>query len=198
MLGSHRRGGRGVPILWALAAVAAAAMGIASCSLILDFSSERDGGADDAATPGDGGGDLCAAFEPNDDLAQAHAITPGVYQAAICPAGDDDYYRFDLGVAEDLLVRIDFDYDDGAGDLDMILYAASDSLPREQSTGVGDFEEIVRTEAVGGHLPAGAYIVRVYSPIATVENEYTLTLEITPTIADAGVPDAGIDAAGGM
>lgn len=194
MLGSHRRGGRGAPILWAAGASAALALVVAGCSLILDFSSERDAGADDAATPGDSGADLCAAFEPNDDLAQAHMIVPGVYQAAICPAGDNDYYRLDLGEAEDLRVRIDFDYDSGAGDLDMILYAASDSLPREQSTGVGDFEEIVRTEAEGGHLPAGAYIVRVYSPIPSVENEYKLTLEITPTIPDAGPPDTMIDA----
>lgn len=153
------------------------------CSLILDFSDEEtpaeaDAAVSDAAPLVDGG-DPCANFESNDELAAAVLITPGTYEPlGICPGGDKDFFRFELLDNQDMVVEALFDNMGGAGDLEMRLYDGATGIVVDQSMGVLDNERIERSLANGDQLLAGEYIVEIYGFNATIQNEYTLVLTI--------------------
>jgi hypothetical protein len=160
---------------------------LSGCSLVLDFGAlDDDAGPPDAgrtdATPG-----ACGAFEPNDTLSQAASTPAGYYPAiAICPGGDRDFFGLVSHGSQDIIIRIEFDNQGGAGDLELALYAANgNSIAR--STTSGGAEEIARTLATANRLEAGDYAAEVFGFNGTIENEYNLTISITtPGVDDAG------------
>ncbi len=177
MVGQANSGSRKA-LLGFLLAVLATGPG---CSLILDFSDKADAGPEtdaevvDAGPVGDGG-DPCAAYEPNDELAQAYPIEPGTYSPlAICPAGDDDYFSFVLDSPRDMVVDALFDNKDGAGDLEMRLYDSNGEVI-DSSENFTDNEHIERSLAQSNQLVAGTYIVQVWGYNGTVQNDYELVL----------------------
>jgi hypothetical protein len=186
--------GRELPALCARLTSLAAVVGMAGCSLLLDFDVPRDGGASetDAAGGGDGGGpidaggvaidaaDYCPTFEPNDTRESATPLAPGLYDnVAVCPGADNDFYSFALDGAQDLIVLITFENDGGQGDLEMQLFNDAGTVVA-QSMGFSDSERIERSEAQGGRLPAGTYTARIYGFNALIQNDYVLELTVTP------------------
>jgi len=161
------------------------AMLFSGCSLILNFDEEEKPGDVDAAVsdaaPLVDGGDSCAAFESNDELAAAVLITPGTHgPLGICPGGDLDFFRFDLGDNEDMVVEATFENLGGAGDLEMRLYDQATGMVVDGSMGVLNFERIERSLANADQLPAGTYIVEIYGFNGTTENpNYSLSLTIS-------------------
>ena len=163
---------------------------LAGCQLVLDFSPRDAGGGPtaDAPAPPDSGAsdavDLCGQLEPNELLAEALAVEPGTFQAAICPAGDIDFYRFDLDGEQDLAIDVTFEA--GANDLELELIDADTGGVLTISTGVDGNERIERSPAVTGRLPAGTYAVRVFGRDSTVQNNYEVVLTVGSLVPDAG------------
>ncbi len=147
------------------------------CSLILDFSaSGADAGPDDAEPTIDGGG--CDTLEPNESLAAAVPLTPGVTPLGICTTGDRDFFEITLDGNQDLVVRIDFVNGAGA-DLEMRLYDSLGAVVDRSET-FEDFEQIEASLAMSNRLAAGTYFVEVFGFNNTNTNDYTMTLTITP------------------
>lgn len=175
--------------LYAGAGLAGLAL-LAGCQLVLDFSPRDDGGAPPVDAPGaaDSGAsdavDLCGQLEPNELLAEALAVEPGTFQAAICPAGDIDFYRFDLDGTQDLAIDVTFAA--GANDLELELLDADTGGVLTISTGIDGNERIERSPAVSGRLPEGAYAVRVFGRDSAVQNDYEVVLTRGSLLADAG------------
>jgi hypothetical protein len=165
-----------------LAAVAAILF-TSGCSLVLDFGEKTDAGPEtdavvvDAGPVGDGG-DPCAAFEPNDSLAETFEIVAGSYSpVAICPTGDNDYFSFVLDAPRDAVIEAVFANLGGAGDLEMRLYNSSGENIDNSET-FTDNERIERSLAQSNQLIAGTYIVQIYGFGNTVENSYELVLTL--------------------
>lgn len=175
--------------LYAGAGLAGLAL-LAGCQLVLDFSPRDDGGA----TPADASGaadsgvadavDLCGTLEPNDLLAEAQAVEPGTFQAAVCPAGDIDFYSFTLDGMQDLAVDVTFVA--GPDDLELELLDADTGGLLTISTGVDGNERIERSPTVTGRLPEGTYAVRVFGRDSTVQNDYEVVLTRGSLLSDAG------------
>ena len=154
----------------ALAALAALAAG---CQLVLDFSPIGDAGPDDI----DSGANtaLCTAGEPNDDLAAASAIVLSEpLDAALCGAADQDFHRFSVDGAEDVVIELTFS--GAAGDLELSLWDAASATVLTISTGTDDDERIEQSAALNNRLPAGEYAALVVGRDDTVENTYQLTV----------------------
>jgi hypothetical protein len=179
-----KRACRGVSRGLGTALVTAALAGLlGGCSLILDFDFEADGGPPGDGGPADAfsvrdGGDECAASEPNNDLSTAAAITPNTPTAlAICPAGDTDFFSFDITAGQDVTIEATFDNMGGAGDLEMRLYDGT-GANIDGSMGFGNVESIERSAAMSNQLPPDTYRVEIYGFNASVQNAYTLTVTI--------------------
>jgi hypothetical protein len=173
-------------VLFAGAGAAGLAL-LAGCQLVLDFAPLDDAGPPDSGTPSDSGApdaaDLCDQLEPSDTLEGGFMLDPGTYQASICPAGDNDYYRFALDGSQDLAVDLTFEA--GPNDLELELYDVNTSMLITLSTGFDGDERIERSLAVSGRLPAGSYAVRVFGRDGTIQNDYQLGLAIGAQAADA-------------
>lgn len=159
----------------------ALAMALGGCSLILDFDVEGDAGPGDGglADASQDGPDPCETGEPNDDISEAFVISAGLLSdAAICPAGDKDFYRFTLGEAQDMVILLSFDNMGGAGDLEMRLYDGLGTIV-DGSMGFGNTERIERSLAMSNQLAAGDYLIEIYAFSASTQNAYTLDLAIT-------------------
>ena len=175
--------------LYAGAGLAGLAL-LAGCQLVLDFSPRDDGGA----TPADASGavdsgasdavDLCGTLEPNNLLAEALPVEPGTFQAAICPAGDIDFYSFTLDGLQDLAVDVTFVA--GPDDLELELLDADTGGLLTISTGVDGNERIERSPVVTGRLPEGTYAVRVFGRDSNVQNDYEVVLTRGSLQSDAG------------
>lgn len=111
--------------------------------------------------------------EPNPSCAQAKGIPPGVYDGlAICPAGEEDWFAFQLSAGQKLTLNIIFEHDDG--DLDLFVYnQAACSSYLKASTSSTDDESIVFV------APAtGTYTARVMEFGKLAENAYSLVATI--------------------
>jgi len=169
------------------------AQAASGCTLLLDFDkplepgTSNDAGTDASAADGSGptidasqspdaaAAANCAAFEPNDDLAAASAITPMAIAAAICPNADTDFYSFALLASTDLTITLDFD--NTASDLNLRLYDAN-GIVVAASLGSEASEVIARTGAQGNTLPGGTYRIEVLSATQDVTLDYSLTLSL--------------------
>jgi len=109
------------------------------------------------------------AGDPNGSCGQATGLPPGFYdELAICPAGDEDYYSFQLDSGQKLTVSIFFEHDDG--DLELFIYNKSScsSYLKSSTTGTDD-------ESIVFVAPAtGTYAVRVLEFGKQAENAYAL------------------------
>lgn len=170
----------------------AALVGLTACSLLLDFSVPGgDGGSSIDAAAGDGGpttdavpsvdaADYCPTFEPNDTRDTATPLAPGTYDnVAVCPGGDNDFYAFALDGSQDMVIEITFQNQGGMGDLEMQLFNEAGTVVA-QSMGFSNSERIERSEAQGGRLPAATYTARIYGFNALIQNDYVMTLTVTP------------------
>jgi Bacterial pre-peptidase C-terminal domain len=146
---------------------------LAGCQLILDFPALEEAGPADASTV-DGGApdaqDLCGFLEPNNLLEEAGSILPGTFRAAVCPAGDVDFYQFTLDGAEDLVVEVFFQA--GANDLELELLDATSGEVLTVSTGGDGDEKIERSQAQFNRLEEGTYALRIFGRDAEVQNDY--------------------------
>lgn len=174
---------RGGPGRVGRAALAVAVCGvIAGCSFILDFDDSQDNPAFDAsmadAGPVGDGGDPCAAYEPNDSLAQAFVLAGGTYAPiGICPAGDHDFFQFTVDGSQDVVIEALFTNAAGM-DLEMRLYDGTGMVIDRSET--FDSNERIERSAVGGNLlAAGDYIIEIFGFNDTDQNTYTLNLTIT-------------------
>ena len=132
----------------------------------------------------------CEALEPNNSSATAETITSGTLTSlAICPAGDEDYYQFDIVAEQDMTIAIFFDNRDGDGDLDLVLFDSEQNVI-QQSKGFDDMETIVRSMAMDNQLAVGTYFIQVVGFKPSVQNTYRLEL----TLSDGASIDAGVDA----
>ena len=131
---------------------------------------------------------LCGAYEPNDSFQAAAPITSGeLVNAAICPAGDQDYYSFALSGAGSLSLALQTaqNFQDNSG-------TDTGGVVAETSDGTGDqalslelydagFNLVATGAASGGDVvslsyaaQAGTYYAKVYDPLATDQEGYTL------------------------
>jgi hypothetical protein len=163
---------------WALLPVA---FGLSGCSLALDFSPKAipvDAAIDAVYTQPE-----CDYKEANNLAAMAAVITPAdVGPAAICPAGDHDFYRFTVPDANDVVtIKLSFDDRGGLGDLDLRLYDATGATVLAQSRGFGDGELITCPGAAPcPQLAAGDYLFEVFGATDAVVNRYDLLLTVAP------------------
>ena len=153
---------------------------LAGCQLVLDFSSEverpvPDASVADAAPLPDAAESLCDALEPNETSDASMPIDTGTFAAAICGAGDQDYYSFTLDGSQDLDILVTFEA--GSNDLELELYAEGSGVALVLSTGSDGDEQIQRTLAQENRLLAGTYVIRVFGRINGAENDYQLTLQ---------------------
>lgn len=155
-----------------IAVSAAVAIG-PGCSFVLDWDIKPDAGLDPAA---------CALLEPNDSIAAAMPIAAGATgPAAICVAGDLDYYRFSVVDGQSVTITVSFDISN-TQDLDIFVYDGGGTLI---SSGVtfGPSQEVVAcpgTNPLCPSLPTGDYYFLVEGGSPTVRNLYDITLAITP------------------
>ncbi len=156
---------------------AALALACGACSLILDFDKPPDAGPADAPVDDT----ACMAFEPNDTPADAEAISPGTYAAAICGGGETDYFRFSVDGAQTVTARIEFMNRNGAGDIDLRLLSVDGATTIAESRTSNDFEMVMCPGGVlcTAPLPAGDYLLQVLGFNAAVQASYTLTLTVT-------------------
>jgi hypothetical protein len=159
-------------LLAPLATVAAVLSG--GCSLILDFSELADAGATSDSA------DSCAAFEPNDTRAEAVLVEDGGNSAAIClqTPPDLDFFRFTTPGEQDVVIRLAMPDGTGPLNLNMRLYAGSDT-PIAESNQEGEEDLIERIADGDGQLAAGDYEVEVFGVAPGNINEYTLTVTLT-------------------
>lgn len=154
---------------------------LGGCSLILDFSPSDD------ATPVEydaaGPPVRCTEGEPNEDFAQAVTATDSI-EAAICEAGDLDFWSFEVDGAMDVVATATFTAggDPSDTDLEMQLVDSTGAV-LTVSTGVDGDERIEQSAALSNRLLAGTYAAVVLGRDGTGENDYDLTVEITTPAA---------------
>ncbi len=166
--------------------VAALAVSLGACSLLLDFSDKaipKDASLDAPDAPYTA--DECAYDEPNDTVATAALVTRAdMGPAAICanPGGaeDHDFYKFSVPMLT-TSVAITIAFMNAVGDLDLRLYDATGTVIA-QSRGFGDTEMITcpGSSPPCSMLAAGEYVFEVFPAVTGAVNNYTFTLSLTP------------------
>lgn len=156
---------------------------LCGCSLILDFSPKA--APADAAIDAPYTHDQCLYMEPNDTLATASAMMPGVDTgpAAVCTivmgTDDLDYYKFTVpaGTAK---VIVTTTFKNKLGDLDLRLYNATSEALVAESLGFTDGESITCPGASPPcpMLQPGDYVFEVFGAEAGVTNEYTFAVTL--------------------
>jgi hypothetical protein len=162
-------------------ASAVGALACGGCEALLDFS-ERPAPPDAAPPDAPPMPDPCGVLEKNDTFATAIAVPSGeARMAAVCPAGDVDFYKVTLTANQTLDFKILFK--NAKGDLDLVLFDTA-MVVRGQSHGTADNEEVKCPGGAGqnqcSQLPAGDYVAKVYGAIDGVANSYQLSVAITP------------------
>lgn len=156
----------------------------AGCQLVLDFAPLPDGGSGRDAAPADANALLCAESEPNDSLDAAATAPAAAILAAICPAGDRDFYQFSVDGSQDVSILVTFT--EGVGDLELSLHDSTTAEVLTISTGTDGDEEIVQRESLGNRLPAGTYAAEVFGRTGSEVTEYRLEVVVSASQADAG------------
>lgn len=118
-------------------------------------------------------------FEPNDTPLSAVPVIPGTTSAAICTAGNCDYWGVDLTSGDSVIIQTQHESD--KGNLTTTLFDPSGLSTIEVSSDPNNQE--VSTFLV---TEAGRYIVRVCGSTAQDRNLYDLDVTLLP-------PSAGID-----
>jgi len=111
-------------------------------------------------------------FEPNDDFATASTVPVGADQAAaICPSGDEDWYKFDVTAGEEISVSLS----SLPANYDLELYRPSNVMEAEsRSPGTSD-ENIVYQSTRDGE-----FRVRVYGYAgSSSDEEYLIRVDLS-------------------
>ncbi len=113
-----------------------------------------------------------SAYEPNESFSQAAAISPGVIQAYLCDATDEDWFRFDVTAGQTIQVSLT----NLPADYDLFLYNPSGDTVGE-SLQSGTTDESISHQA----LTSGAYRVRVvgYQGAYNATTPYRLSVALT-------------------
>ncbi|NOZ26607.1 MAG: hypothetical protein GXP39_00955 [Chloroflexi bacterium] len=113
-------------------------------------------------------------FEPNDTFSTAYSISPGLWEAVICPQGDEDYFQFSVTAGD----TIRLDLTNLPDDFDLFLWDPSGYLTaRSQNTGTTS-EHIEHVASQTGGYRANVF---GYGGVWSV-NPYTLQVAVlTPT-----------------
>lgn len=162
-----------------IAAAAAVALALSGCSLYFgdDDDTPPSPATDARSAPSPDAAVVpqtrCSNGEPNDSITTPSPIEMGPTHAlAICPAGDVDFFSFDLDASSVLYIEASFDNANGSGDIDLRLYTSNQRMV-DLSAGFGE-EEVIRRD----DLEAGGYILEVYGYQDTVENDYDLAVVV--------------------
>jgi hypothetical protein len=124
------------------------------------------------------------ANEPNDDIASARTLAPGIAENLhVCP-GDEDWYAVALNAGDDIRVSMGFTHADG--DLDLLLFrpgvdeaiASSRSRTDDEEVGFSDVPE------------SGLYLIQVVGAAPDADNDYFLLIDRTQGMNDCN-DDAG-------
>jgi hypothetical protein len=158
-----------------IACVMAIAGAGSGCSVILDCNVNPDAVPDPGA---------CAYKQPHDSQAAAQPLlVTDTGPAAICPAGDHDFYRFTVPAdGSTVTMRITFDIVTHQ-DLDMNLYAAVDGTLLSSGVAFGAPEELIVCPGTAPNcnpLTAGDYILEVLGGGPALFNTYAIELTISP------------------
>ena len=86
------------------------------------------------------------AYEPNENLQDASALTPGSY-LGLTTCSDPDWYAIEMGTAEVLSLDVLFDHDEG--DIDIALYDSGSSLVESSASGDDDESIVFNATAAG-------------------------------------------------
>lgn len=133
-------------------------------------------------------------FEQNNTFSQATRLRPGGLEAFICPAGDVDWYRFDVDHPNS---RLKLSLTNLQSDHDLYLYDANRSLVAYSYLG-GGADELIELDS----LNTGTYYVMIfgYGGAVSMGQPYLLELELehgpicqTPSdlhIVNLGAPHA--------
>jgi hypothetical protein len=155
-------------------AIATAAIG-SGCSLVLDWTLPPDAGLPAEA---------CERHEPNNSLAEAITIEvndPGPF--AICPAADQDFYRFNVGL-DGQIVTIAVHHElanPSLQDLDVFLLDnAGTELSRSNTFTPSETIVCPGTNPTCAQLNTGDYVVQVVGATEFVFNTYQLQIMIVP------------------
>jgi hypothetical protein len=159
--------------------------GATGCEVFLDFSVHADAGPADAP-PADAMlvPDPCTVLEPNNTPDAALALTTGEARyAAICGAGDEDFYKIHLVTGQSLDFKVLFK--NAKGDLDLQLKDALGTAVVAESRSFDDDEEVKCPNDPGmspacAMLSAGDYVVRVFPAVPGTSNVYRLDVTIAP------------------
>lgn len=144
------------------------ATGVASIACSAESTGDPDGAESSV---------YCPRFEPNDRLEEASILERRNALAAVCPAGDEDYYAFDVERDQDVTVLVRFESPQSMRDLDLRLYDDSGALIDESAT-LDDFEFIQRTSAFSNRLPQGGYSFAVRARDQATQNDYAFVLTV--------------------
>jgi hypothetical protein len=129
----------------------------------------------------------CGDTNEPDSYAAPTVLQPGPLTRGLCPAGDIDYFRFDLARLSDVVLETS----GAAGDTRMWLYSdpGVTQIAYNDDGGPGAFSRIERTGTSA--LPAGTYYVKVDEYYGARLPEFTMTLAVTPYLEDCtnGVDD---------
>ena len=158
-----------------IATVVALSIALGGCSLYFGDPDDPPPAESDAGTapPQDAlaAQTRCERGEPNNSPPTATPIVTGLlHQLAVCPAGDVDYFAFDIAATDNLHIEVVFENVGGAGDLDIRLYTDTGRMV-DLSAGFGNTETIDRSD-----LEAGTYILEVYGYTALIANDYDLSV----------------------
>lgn len=157
-------------------------VGLAGCSLALDFSPSAipiDAEIDAPYTQ-----DQCDYKEPNDSVDTAAVVTTAdTGTGAICAGAseDHDFYKFTVpALTTKVVIKLTFT-NRASGDLDLKLSDAS-GMMLSQSRGFGNEETITCPSASPScpMLAAGDYVFEVFPALSGAVNFYDFALTITP------------------
>ena len=137
-------------------------------------------------------------YEPNDSCSAPAGLPFGLIEDLHCSDASEDFYQIFLDDGAGLLLRIDFEHDDG--DLDLWLYDITSGCPGtvlDSSRSVTDREEIIWANNTGSTVEV---VVRVeYFPSDGGCNTYDLTIgDREPFLFYYDVCDANVNSSGNI
>lgn len=113
------------------------------------------------------------AFEPNDRPIEAVPLMEGTTEAAICTAGNCDYWGVDLQAGDSLVVQTAFDSTKGALTTTLFDSSGLQSLATDSSDDLQEVSTFLVPQA-------GRYVARVCGSTAVDRNLYDLDVDILP------------------
>ena len=119
-------------------------------------------------------------FEPNDDVLTAVPVMEGVTEAAICTAGNCDFWGVDLGAGDSVVVRTLHSAEKGKLTTALFDTSGSQQLAVDSSADVQEVATFL--------VPtAGRYVVRVCGATAGDRNLYDLDVNVLPQVSGIDV-----------